>query len=107
MAASEIQFGKSEKERAEEFVKRWQKQLSEVEKDKGERQFAQVFWIDLYETFAGSYEPDVFEQETSGGKYPDVCSLKCGFIAAQKSKGINLDTPEPRGKEKVTPLSRL
>lgn len=105
MAVAEIQF-ESEKERAKEFVKRWQKQLSEVEKDKGERQFAQVFWIDLYETFAGSYEPDVFEQETSGGKYPDVCSLKCGFIAEQKSKGINLDTPELRGKEKVTPFEQ-
>ncbi|MBR6439917.1 MAG: class I SAM-dependent DNA methyltransferase [Aeriscardovia sp.] len=94
------------KEKAEDFVRNWESKLENVKSEGGEKQLCQTLWNDLAELFTGSREGLEFEKETANRGFADVYSKKYGFIAEQKSKGVDLDKPEERQKLQVTPFEQ-
>ena len=93
------------KEKAEDFVKKWQLTLEDVKAKGGEKQLCQLFWMDIANLILNTYEGLEFEKKTPSGGYVDVYSQKYGFIVEQKSKGVDLDKPEVRQSE-VTPFEQ-
>lgn len=89
-------------EKAEDFVRDWK---TENPGDR-ERPLYQVLWIDLADLFTGSHEGLEFEKETAKGGFTDIYSQKYGFIVEQKAPGTDLDRPEIRQGEPVTPFEQ-
>ncbi len=93
------------KEKAEEFVRDWKARLAE-KKANQEINLNQTLWNDLSDLVLGSHGGLKFEYPTASGGRIDVYSKQCGFIVEQKSKGIDLDKPERRRREEVTPFEQ-
>ncbi|MBO7411262.1 MAG: hypothetical protein J6T92_05000, partial [Ottowia sp.] len=87
-----------QKKAAREFVAYWQKEAKGSEKAQ-----SRGFWTDLYSSVFGIPHPDrgVLEFEYFvQGRYIDVFHEDVGVLIEQKSRGVNLDTPERRGRDK-------
>ncbi|MBQ9579479.1 MAG: N-6 DNA methylase [Ottowia sp.] len=89
-----------QKKAAREFVERWQTA------EGSEQQEAAKFWIDLFISVLGIPNPADpsrgvlnFERRVKGRRI-DVFLEDVGVLIEHKSRGVDLDTPELRGKEK-------
>lgn len=101
-----------QKKAARAFVRRWQAAVG------SEQQEATKFWIDLFISVLGVPNPADpsrrvldFERRVKGRRI-DVFHEDVGVLIEHKSRGVDLDEPEPRGKEKsgaprlVTPFEQ-
>ena len=93
----------SNRKAAKEFAKRWRNQGDE-------QQDTQKFWIDLLENVLGISSISMstyvdFERKVRGRRI-DVFVSDHHFLCEQKSRGIDLDKPEPRNKGFETPYQQ-
>lgn len=101
----------SSKARAGEFVKRWKSIIGRVNSgEKNERQDTQKFWLDLLENVLGVPSTQLasyvdFEKRVRGRRI-DVYVHDHQFLCEQKSVGVDLDKPEPRGRRLETPFQQ-
>ena len=85
-----------QKKAARDFVDYWQAAEGSEEAE------SRTFWLELFEDVLGVRNAKrvlKFEHRVQGRKI-DVFHEDVGVLIEQKSRGINLDAPEPRGKEK-------
>lgn len=88
--------------KAAEFIERWQGRGDE-------KQETQKFWLDLMQNVLDV--PDAinnteFEYRTAGGGYIDMLCPDSRFLVEQKSKNVDLDKPEERQGDSVTPAEQ-
>lgn len=97
-----------QKKAARAFVARWQAT------EGSEQAESAKFWLELFTDVlgvAGATRLLDFERKVKGRRI-DVFHEDVGVLIEHKSRGVNLDTPEPRGKEKsgaprlVTPFEQ-
>ena len=88
---------------AREFVARWQ--AAEGSEDRESRSF----WIELCQNVLGIASPTMaldFERRVKGRKI-DVFYEDMGILIENKSRGIDLDVPEQRGKHRNSGAPRM
>ena len=88
--------------KAAEFIERWQGRGDE-------KQETQKFWLDLMQNVLDV--PDAinnteFEYRTAGGGYIDMLYPDSSFLVEQKSRNVDLDKPEERQGDSVTPAEQ-
>lgn len=97
--------------KARAFVKRWKGILDKVQpNEKNEQQDTQKFWLDLLENVLGVPSTQLasyvdFEKRVRGRRI-DVYVHDHQFLCEQKSLGLDLDKPEPRGRRLETPFQQ-
>ena len=70
---------------------------------------AQVFWTELLRDVVGMQRVSAvtkFEHRTADGGFIDVFIPDAGVLVEQKSLGVDLDTPELRQGQMVTPFEQ-
>lgn len=88
------------------------KVLAFIERWKGhgdEKQETQKFWLDLMQNVLdvpNAIHDTEFEHRTAGGGFIDVLCPNARFLVEQKSAGVDLDKPEPRQGNMVTPVEQ-
>ena len=90
----------NQKQRVEEFIDRWRGRGDEKHE-------TQLFWLDLMQNVLGlqnAIESSKFEYKTAGNWFIDVLCPDARFLVEQKSSDIDLDKPEPRQGNMVTPI---
>ncbi len=97
-----------QRKNARDFVGRWQA------KEGNEQRESNSYWIELCQNVLGIANPTTvldFERKVKGRRI-DVFFEDVGVLIENKSRGINLDTPEQRGKDRygnirwVTPFEQ-
>lgn len=88
--------------KAAEFIEHWQGRGDE-------KQETQKFWLDLMQNVLGV--PDAisnteFEYRTANRGYIDMLCPDSRFLVEQKSKNVDLDKPEERQGDSVTPAEQ-
>ncbi|WP_421776785.1 class I SAM-dependent DNA methyltransferase [Gardnerella sp. KA00255] len=88
--------------KATEFIERWQGRGDE-------KQETQKFWLDLMQNVLDV--PDAinnteFEYRTANRGYIDMLCPDSSFLVEQKSKNVDLDKPEERQGDSVTPAEQ-
>lgn len=88
--------------KAAEFIERWQGRGDE-------KQETQKFWLDLMQNVLDV--PDAinnteFEYRTANRGYIDMLCPDSSFLVEQKSKNVDLDKPEERQGDSVTPAEQ-
>lgn len=88
--------------KAAEFIERWQGRGDE-------KQETQKFWLDLMQNVLDV--PDAinnteFEYRTANRGYIDMLCPDSSFLVEQKSKNVDLDKPEERQGDSVTPTEQ-
>lgn len=88
--------------KAAEFIERWQGRGDE-------KQETQKFWLDFMQNVLDV--PDAInntelEYRTAGSGYIDMLYTDSRFLVEQKSKNVDLDKPEERQCDSVTPTEQ-
>ena len=88
--------------KAAEFIERWQGRGDE-------KQETQKFWLDFMQNVLGitdAINNTEFEYRTAGGGYIDMLYPDSSFLVEQKSRNVDLDKPEERQGDSVTPAEQ-
>ena len=87
---------------ARDFIERWSGHGNE-------KQESQKFWLDLVQNVLGrddALKSTLFEYRTVGDGFIDVLFPDARLLVEQKSAGVDLDKPEKRQGDLVTPVQQ-